>query len=57
MFEILFWFCLAMDLPEMPQLINLDLSEDKIVCVDAVVGDVSSLDKTLQEADFGDFFR
>ncbi len=41
----------------MPQLINLDLSEDKIVCVDAVVGDVSSLDKTLQEADFGDFFR
>ncbi len=44
-----------MDLPDLPQLINLDLSKDEILCVDDV--DASCLDKTLQEADFGDFFR
>ncbi len=43
-----------MDLPELPQLINLDLSEDEIVCVDSPE---SGLDKTLNEVEFGDFFR
>ncbi len=45
---------LAMDLPDLPQLINLDLSEDDIVVVESPE---CGLDKTLQEQDFGDFFR
>ncbi len=42
------------NLPDLPQLINLDLSEDEILVVDSPQ---NCLDKTLQEHDFGDLFR
>ncbi len=41
-------------LPDLPQLINLDLSEDKILVVDSPQ---NCLDKMLQEHEFGDLFR
>ncbi len=43
-----------MFLPDLPQLINLDLSEDEIVLVD---GPECGLNKTLNKADFGELFR
>ncbi len=46
-----------MDLPDLLQLINLDLSEDEVVNVENVEADMLALDQTLQEADFGEFFR